>query len=305
MSFWKAWRHRPTPTPVAPAPTPEPPAGAPLFVPPGHFYSPIVDPAEADRHLARLAAEGARETLPGIAIDRARMRALWDSLTPFLNEAPFEAGVAAGLRYHFENPSYAWGDGLMLHAMLRHLRPRRVVEVGSGYSSACLLDTLERYQPEDCDVTFVEPYPELLRSLLGSAVDRRRLQASRVQDCPLSVFTALEADDILFIDSTHVLKTGSDVWFELFRVLPALKPGVVVHFHDMFWPFEYPRHWAVVQNNSWNELYAMQAFLTHNAAYEVVMFNDYLAQVERPAIEQSCPRFLINPGGALWLRKLG
>ena len=89
----------------------------------------------------------------------------------------------------------------------------------------------------------------------GEAASRVCIFNEPVQQVPLSILDALQADDILFIDSTHVLRTGSDLCFELFEILPRLSP-ILVHFHDMFWPFEYPRSWVVEENRSWNELYA-------------------------------------------------
>jgi hypothetical protein len=274
-----------------------------LFVSPGHYYSPVVDPAEAESALAAVEAAPAPAQLADVALDRTAMARLWRELLPDLVGAPFPDGRSKGFHYFFDNPAYAWGDGLMYYAMLRRWRPRRVVEVGSGYTSALLVDTLAREWPEPCDVTFVEPYPDVIQALLGKDLDRSRLIAAPVQACPLEVFTALEAGDFLFIDSTHVLKTGSDVCRELFEILPALAPGVIIHFHDMFWPFEYPRPWVIDENRSWNELYAMRAFLGGNAGYEILMFNDYLGKVERQMVGETCPRFLTNPGGALWLRK--
>jgi len=93
------------------------------------------------------------------------------------------------------------------------------------------------------------------------------------------------------------------VCFELFEILPRLSSGVLVHFHDMFWPFEYPRTWVVDENRSWNELYGVRALLTDNDAWRVLLFNDYLARLERPMIESTYPQFLRNSGGALWLMR--
>jgi hypothetical protein len=274
-----------------------------LFVPPGHFYSPIVDPVEADRHHATLEAARMPTQLPDVALDRAEMIALWRSLLPYLLSMPFKAGQAEPFRYMFDNPAYSWGDGSMLHAMLRHHRPKRLIEIGSGWSSACTLDTVEHYLDNRCELTFIEPYPQLLLDLIGNSARRVRLIGEPVQQVPPRTFEALQADDILFIDSTHVLRTGSDVCYELFEILPRLARGVVVHIHDMFWPFEYPRHWAVDQNRSWNELYAVRAFLSGNEQWRILMFNDYMARVERPLIEATYPDLLHNSGGALWLRR--
>ena len=227
----------------------------------------------------------------------------WNSLLPFLNNIPFSQFKASGFRYAFDNPSYSWGDGSILYAMLRSQQPRRLVEVGCGWTSACALDTAERYFDSECEFTFVDPYPQLLSSLIGKITTNVRIIEMPIQQVPLATFEALEAGDILFIDSTHVLRTGSDVCFELFEVLPRLASGVLVHFHDMFWPFEYPRKWAVDENRSWNELYAVRAFLTNNDDWRIIFFNDYFAKTERKLIAASYPDFLKNSGGALWLQR--
>jgi hypothetical protein len=273
-----------------------------LFVPPGHFYSPIVDVGEASRHLNAL-AQNPPETLLGITIDRPELVRNWHSLLPFLTTVPFPDAKDAGYRYAFENPAYSWGDASILHSMLRRHRPKRLIEIGSGYSSACSLDTVEKYLDGDCEITFIEPYPQLLRDLIGEETPRIRVLDKPVQEIPLETFDQLEAGDFLFIDSTHVLRTGSDVCFELFEILPRLATGVFVHFHDMFWPFEYPRQWVIDENRSWNEVYAVRAFLTQNASWRIVMFNDYFAKYERPLIESTFPKFMRNTGGALWLER--
>jgi predicted O-methyltransferase YrrM len=274
-----------------------------MFVPPGHFYSPIVDPVEADHHLRRLETERRRDSLREISIDRNAMVRKWNELVPLMKSAPFSESPSGGLHYAYDNPSYSLGDAAILHAMLRLYQPKRLIEIGSGYSSACTLDTVERYLNSNCQLTFIEPYPELLIKLLGEAVSRVRIIDRNVQQAPAELFEGLSSGDILFVDSTHVLKTGSDVCFELFEILPRLAKGVLVHFHDMFWPFEYPREWAIDDNRSWNELYAVRAFLTQNNAWQIVMFNSYMAKFERPMIEATFPEFLRNSGGALWLQR--
>lgn len=274
-----------------------------LFVPPGHFFSPVVDPVEADRHLSQLEANPIPLSLDGIKTDRKQMIEKWNSLLPFLNTIPFPQCKTPGFRYAFDNPSYSWGDGSILYAMLRSLQPRRFIEVGSGWSSVCALDTAERHFKKECEFTFVEPYPQLLNSLIGEVGINVQVIEMPIQQVPLGTFEALKAGDILFINSTHVLRTGSDVCFELFEVLPRLAAGVLVHFHDMFWPFEYPRKWAVDENRSWNELYAVRAFLTNNDDWRIIFFNDYFAKTERKLVAASYPDFLKNSGGALWLQR--
>jgi len=275
----------------------------PLFVPPGHFYSPITDPVDVDLHLARQAARGVSDRLPGIALDRSAMAGLWQQLVPLMASAAFPEEPGPGHRYAFVNPAYSWGDGSVLHAMIRRFRPRHFIEIGSGWSSACTMDTVDKWLAGDCRLTFIEPHPALLKSLLGPSAVKVTILAKPVQEVPLETFDVLESGDILFIDSTHVLRTGSDVWFELCEILPRLRPGVIVHVHDMFWPFEYPRSWSVDANRSWNEVYAVRALLTDTRSWEILLFNDYMAHFEHALISDTYPTFLRNTGGALWLRR--
>jgi len=274
----------------------------PLFVPPGHFYSPVCDPAEVEAHLAGL-PRPPPDSLPGIPLDRAAMRETWNALLPFLRSAPFGDEARPGLRYRYDNDAYGLGDGSILHAMLRLHRPRRLIEIGSGWSSACTLDTVSRDLADGCALTFIEPYPALLYRLMGEASAPVEVIGAPVQQVPLAPYLTLQAGDVLFIDSTHIVRTGSDVCHLLFEVLPHIVSGVIVHIHDMFWPFEYPAAWAVGENRSWNELYAVRAFLAGNADWEVLFFNDYMAQLERPLIEATWPDFLRSTGGAMWLRR--
>ena len=273
-----------------------------LHVPPGHFYSPICEGTEAGAHLARIRA-AAPNSLPGIATDQVAMAAFWNVLLPLLNSAPFPDEPTEGFRYNYSNPAYAWGDGSILHAMIRYFRPSRIIEVGSGWSSACTVDTVERFLDRRCDLTFIDPHPDLAMKTVGQTRPGLRIIGQKLQGVDLAVFDALDANDILFIDSTHVLKTGSDVCIELFEILPRLKPGVVVHFHDMFWPFEYPTSWVVEENRSWNELQAVRAFLYENRAWDILWFTDYMMHVDREMLVSTYPRMLLNSGGALWIQR--
>lgn len=274
-----------------------------LFVPPGHFYSPVVNREEAERHLDKLQQVPSPLRLAGIDPDLRAMTSLWAHLLPYLTSNPFGDQPLPGWRYGFDNPAYAWADGSILHAMLRHYRPRRYLEVGCGWSSACAIDTIEHFLDASCDVTLIEPYFDLAASLIGQPRVPLTVHRARVQDVPLETFDALQANDILFIDSTHVLRTGNDLCFELFEVLPRLAPGVIVHFHDVFWPFEYGREWVIDENRSWNELYALRAYLMNNSDWRILFFNDYFYRHENALIATQYPTFMRNSGGALWLQR--
>ena len=155
-------------------------------------------------------------------------------------------------RYHLANVPFGYGDGLLGALLLGDIRPKRYVEVGSGWSSMLVLDLADRRFGEAFAPVFVDPFPDnRIRS-----EPRAQLLEVPVQAVPLSRFEELEAGDVLFVDSTHVAKPGSDVNWLLFEVLPRLARGVVVHFHDIHHPFEYPKDW-VYQGRAWNEAYLL------------------------------------------------
>lgn len=275
---------------------------AKLYVPPGHFYSPVVNTDQV-KSIVPQVRKPIEVQLPDVNIDVAAMERLWRTLVPVIRETPFSVQKSSEHRYYFDNPAFSFADSMMLRAMILHFRPKRIVEVGSGFSSACTLDTALDEAKLTCEITFIEPYPELLRSLMRPDDESCvTIIPKPVQTVPGEVFKRLRANDILFIDSTHVLKTGSDVTHELANVLPVLAPGVIVHFHDVFYPFEYGYEWAVTQNRSWNELYALRAFLAFNARFEIIFFNDMFGQLRAELIERTAPAFLRNTGGSIWLR---
>ncbi|HEY9217454.1 MAG TPA: class I SAM-dependent methyltransferase [Phenylobacterium sp.] len=269
----------------------------------GHFYSPVTDPEALAASGFKVDRELPEAALRGLTIDPERMLAFWDAQLPAMLAADLPAKETPGRRYYADNDIYSWGDGYLLTAMIAAHRPSRIVEIGSGFSSALMLDTVDRLGLPT-EFVFVEPYADRLKALLTEN-DRSRvtLVESFVQAADLALFDELEPGDILFIDSTHVSKAGSDVNFELFEILPRLPAGVIVHVHDIFYPFEYPDDWIFNQRRSWNEAYILRAFLMFNPAFEVLFFNDYFGRKHADHARRTLPQFLENAGGGLWLRK--
>jgi len=267
--------------------------------PPGHFYSPIPDLDDVRR---RDAAIFDRDVPPyGIDHRQDAQLALLRDMAAFYPEQPWASDRRPGLRYWFDNPNFQQGEALVLYGLLRLGRPQRVVEVGSGWSSCALLDVNERFLDGAVTCTFVEPYPELLRELTPDD-DHLDVRPVPVQEADPVVFEQLEEGDMLIIDSTHVAKVGSDVNHLLFEVLPRLAPGVLVHVHDIYYPFEYPRAW-VYEGRAWNEVYVVHAFLMFNSAWEIVFFNSFIGARNRPALATALPPAADNPGSSLWLRR--
>ena len=271
--------------------------------PPGHFYSPIPAIDDLERDKSRIFGPPPRE-LPGIELDEPGQLALLQIFSEqYYPDMPFDENPSGGLRYGFANTAYAHTDAIFLHCMIRHARPKRIIEVGSGYSSCVTLDTNERFFGGSIECTFIEPYPKLLKSLLKPEdAERIKVIGTRVQDVDLTAFEALTANDILFIDSTHVSKTGSDVNYLFFEVLPRLKPGVLVHLHDIFYPFEYPERW-VLQGRAWSEAYLLRAFLQFNREFRVVLFANYIVTFHRALLLKMLPKCAGNFGGNIWMRR--
>jgi predicted O-methyltransferase YrrM len=267
--------------------------------PAGHFYSPV--PARADV-LSRIDALPVGE-VPGVALNTEQQGALLRAFERLYSELPFTEERRQELRYYFNQDYFCYADAIFLYSFLRHFQPRRILEVGSGFSSAVMLDTIDRFFVEAPEITLVEPYPDRLRTLLRSDDwPRVTLIEDKVQQVPLSRFDSLGAGDLLFIDSSHVLKCGSDLQFLMFDVLPRLRTGVFVHFHDVFDGFEYPREW-LMDGVYWNEDYMLRAFLSYNPAWKITLFGSHAVRVYRSWLADHMPLTLKNPGGSLYLER--
>ena len=272
------------------------------FAPPGHFYSPHPDLNEVEAQADRLF--GPRPArLQGISLNEAEQLRLLQSFAGFYSELPWERDPKPPLRYSYGNGFFCEGDAISLYCMLRHLRPNRIIEIGGGFTSAVMLDTIDLFGLPTQEMTCVEPYPARLQSLLHAKESKCfRLLEQKLGDVGEALFETLDAGDILFVDSSHVSKIGSDVNRIFFEILPNLKHGVFIHFHDIFYPFEYPKAW-IMEGRAWNESYLLRAFLQYNSVFQIIFFNSYLHCVHRDLIAKHLPLTARNPGGSIWLLK--
>ncbi|MEW6519395.1 MAG: class I SAM-dependent methyltransferase [Thermodesulfobacteriota bacterium] len=272
------------------------------FVPPGHFYSPIPSLEEIERDEIKIFGSIPR-SIPGIDLHEAEQIKLLEDFCDYYQNIPFSPHKTKGLRYCFENPAYSYSDAVFLYCMIRHLKPRKFIEIGSGYSSCLSLDTNELFLDGSLQFTFIEPYPDLLMSLVKKE-DKNAIKIipKRLQDVELHEFETLEANDILFIDSTHVSKINSDVNRIFFEILPVLSPGVYIHFHDVFFPFEYPKSW-IYEGRAWNEIYLLRTFLQYNSRFSIFLMNTYMSHFHRQFFQDNMPLCLKNTGGSIWIRK--
>ena len=235
-------------------------------------------------------------SLPGIDWRPHAQRELLSSLSPELSHFDVPPPYAQ------RNYSYDGADAQVLFAMIRSQRPNKIIEIGAGYSTLVISAAVRSLAAEGHEVVFrsVDPFPPSMLSPLPEGLDA--LAAVRAQSLPMSDFTALEPGDVLFLDTTHVVKVGGEVNWLFLEILPQLKPGVLIHVHDIFLPFEYPREWLENRGYYWAEQYLLQALLSGSDTFEVLLALHWLSR--------SCPPHDLPwtlPAGsrpsAFWMRR--
>lgn len=261
-----------------------------IHITPVHFYSPIPDIRELPHDIYTKVNK-----CEGMRFDRLEFQRFIDSmLTKYGRE--FNP-------YH--NSGLSKVDSFVLYSLIRESKPKKMVEIGSGESTKIALLALEKNRKEGYDyhMTAIEPYPkEYLRKLDG---DRFRLLVSKVQDVSLEEFSDA---DILFIDSSHVSKIGSDVNYEMFDILPTMKAGSLIHWHDIVIPVDYPRSWIENGNMYWNESYVVQSFMMYNESFETIWPSKYMQVCDTISMKDIVPFFEPeNPDEQLssfWIRRV-
>jgi hypothetical protein len=271
---------------------------------PGHYYSAIPNQQVGMETVSK--SQGSCLPLKGINLNEEDQLSLMYKLIPFMKESSFR-NVEKTKQHRFFNKNgiYGFSDALILESMIRYLKPSRIVEAGSGYTSALMLDVNDKFFDGKINLEFIEPYPERLFRLL-SEEDKKRivLRLQDLQSVDLSVFKSLSENDILFIDSTHVAKTGSDLLYLFFEILPVLQSGVYIHFHDIFNNFEYLPYHFEWKGFGWNENYFLRSFLMYNNQFEVVLFSSLLDSKYKDRIASKMPDYPFFTGGQFWMKKL-
>jgi hypothetical protein len=193
--------------------------------------------------------------------------------------------------FDFNNNSFNHLDADMWYNYIRHFKPKRIIEIGSGNSTKLATLAIAKNKEKDasyqCEHICIEPYEMPWLESLNIKVYRDKVEAF-----PLDFFMQLEANDILFIDSSHVLRPQGDVLFEFLEILPVLKQGVIVHIHDIFSPQDYPHQWVVDDNRLWNEQYLLEAFLSYNNQWQITSALNLLRLNHRENLVKSCPNAL-------------
>lgn len=205
---------------------------------------------------------------------------------------------SSGGHFSFQNDYYRSPDAEILYAITRKYKPKRIIEVGSGNSTLLFRQAINDGNL-NTSLTSIDPFPRREISAHSDKVIREKVE--EIND--LSIFNELSENDVLFIDSSHEVKTGNDVIYLFLRILPLLSKGVLIHIHDIFLPYDYPKTWIVEQRWNWTEQYLAQALLQGSTDFEVIWAGYYL-QRSLPEFGKHFKFWDGSDARSLWLRKM-
>jgi hypothetical protein len=223
-----------------------------------------------------------------------------------LQDVPFSAPRGSSLSYYWNNDFWRGIDAFVHYALLRHIKPIRVVEIGCGWSSLLLKRALHGTEISDgvkASVHQIEPYPR--SEIMAVLPDQWTQDRTILQRATYASIEELRDGDVLFYDGSHVAKAASDVNWFFFEILPRVSPGVIIHLHDIFWPADYPETWIFERGQTWNEQYILQAFLMYNQEFDILLANAALTRYHRAELQRIFQGLGddLGGGGSVWLKR--
>jgi hypothetical protein len=264
-----------------------------------HYYEPLFN---FNKHLTKPLDQD--RVLPGLDLNETAQVKLINQFRYNNELQSFPTAKRNDLEYYYYNPSYPAGDGELLYNMLRHIKPKQIIEIGCGYSTLMIQNAIKKNKEEgsDCVHECIEPYEMPWLEKLPINIIRKK-----VEDIDLSFFQKLEESDLLFIDSSHMIRPQGDVLFEFLQILPLLNKGVIVHVHDIFTPRDYPEQWIKEFSRFWNEQYLLEAFLSNNSKYQVLLAANFLVHHYREELLAVCPvlaKQKEQEPGSFWIKSV-
>ena len=276
-----------------------------LHVVPNHFYEPIPDTRTLSDNLWKK-----HSVLVGLDMNEqqqlkllkeftARFKTEYDQFPLSQSSQPYQ--------YYVNNRMYESVDGEILYCMVRYFKPKKIIEIGAGYSTYATAQAIRKNKTENeanaCEFITIDPFPNdtVCKGFPGLS----KLLTQPVQNIPISKFKELSENDILNIDSSHVIKIGNDVHYIFLEILPQLNKGVIVGFHDIFLPAEYPKEWLLKCHRFWNEQYLLQTFLMFNDSWKVLWANSFMHLNHPQELKNafnSYDQYQRNPG-SFWIRR--
>lgn len=276
-----------------------------VHIVPNHFYEPVPDTRKLNDELW-----DSKQNVTGIdfnvdkqkellAIFAREYKSEYDAFPKQPTEIPYE--------FYLRNGTFETVDCEILYSMVRYHKPPKIIEIGSGFSTFVTAQTIRKNQEIDpdyeCEFISIEPFPNDI--LKGGIPGLSRLIEKDLQEIPISEFTSLGENDILFIDSSHVLTIGSDVHYEYLEIVPQLQKGVIVHVHDIHLPNEYPKEWVFGMRRFWTEQYLLQAFISYNDSFEILWAGSYMAVNYQDLLSSAFASFSEGgTPGSFWFRRV-
>jgi len=277
-----------------------------IHLTPVHYYQPVPD----TRTLTDSIWEQ-RSELVGLDLNEQTQLTLLDEFSRVWRMEyegfPKDREEAHPHQYYVNNRAFTAVDGEVLYCMIRKFRPRKIIEIGSGFSTLLAAQAILRNQEEsgqECELVACDPHP--MELLAAGFPGLTKLFPKRVEELPVSFFAGLRENDILFVDSSHVLRIAGDVQYEFLEIIPRVAKGVLVHVHDIFLPAEYLKEWVMRQREFYSEQYLLQAFLAFNKAFRVLWAASYMHLQHPDKLEaafSSYQRTLRWPG-SFWFRRV-
>jgi len=266
---------------------------------PVHFYQPIPNTSELERTYP------APTRVPGIDLRPEFQVALLEETFPQF-AAEYNAFPAVSQKpgeFYLDNDSFGGIDPHVYYCLLRHFQPDTIIEIGSGNSTVLSTQALDK-NGKQARLVVIDPWPrDFTKQFIASKAYKLEHIAQKIEDVDLSLFSNLKENDLLFIDGSHVIRTGGDVSFLMLEVLPRLPKGVIIHIHDIYLPFEYPKEMIVDRLLFWTEQYLLQAYLAENNHTEVIFGTHFMSQAYPELVKKTFPKAHWWGGVSFWIRK--
>jgi hypothetical protein len=266
-----------------------------------HFYQPLINPNK--HNLKSLRDE---RIIGGLDLNINKQKEIILSFNYVDELLKFPKTKSNDNKFYYHNNTFESGDAEYLYNIIRKFKPNRIIEIGSGFSTKMMLNSINRNIDEDdnynCELTCIEPF--LYKQIEGLPTI---LLKEKVESLDIKIFKELKKDDILFIDSSHIIRPQGDVLFEIQYVLPQLNPGVLIHFHDIFTPRDYLDKWVYKEHHLWNEQYLLESFLSCNDRFEIIGSLNYLKHNYWDLLSSKCPILSKEKNaepGSFWIRKI-
>jgi hypothetical protein len=264
-----------------------------------HYYQPIVRQSDLDHPLTD------ERPLPGLNLNESRQLLTLKNFD-YKNELESIPKADDGTGYFYDNRAFGPGDGEILYGFIRHFKPKVFIEIGCGFSTRMATRAIAANENSDpnyhCEQICIEPFEQPWLEESGLHVIRERVE--HVDD---ELFAKLRENDILFIDSSHVIRPQGDVLFEFLELIPKVAPGVIIQVHDVYTPHDYPESWVVDRRNMWNEQYLLEAFLSCNPQFEILVAANWLFKNHPAELATAAPilsRYPDREPGSFWFRRV-